>query len=244
MPEEARRARGGRGMRRDSRVAADDRRSIVLFASLVLLLVMNPLLENNRTGRGILVGILFFTLVASALELSGQKERWQWPVLLLLASSMVVTTVAYLSPGRTILILSWGLTAAFFGLVSSILFLHLGQPGVVNTGRLVVSASLYLLLAMFWFAVYTMLEIAQPGSFVQLGSAPGILPRSALMYLSLVTQTTLGYGDVLPTTSIARMLAALQSTAGVFYVAITVARLVSAYERGNRAEGRGKSSVP
>lgn len=231
-------------MRRDSRVAADDRRSIVLFASLVVLLVMNPLLENNQTGRGILVGILFLTLVASALELSAQKKRWRWPVLLLLVVCIAVNTAAYLAPQRGILILSWGLTAAFFGLVSAILFLHLGQPGAVTTGRLVVSASLYLLLAMFWFAVYTMLEIAHAGSFVQQGSAPGILPRSALMYLSLVTQTTLGYGDVLPTTSIARMLAALQSTAGVFYVAITVARLVTAYERGNRAEGHGKSSVP
>ncbi len=231
-------------MRRERSAAADDRRSIVLFASLVLLLVMNPLLENNQTGRGILVGILFLTLVASALELSAQKDRWRWPVLLLLGLSMAVSAVAYLVPERGILILSWGLTAAFFGLVSGVLFRHLGQAGPVTTGRLVVSASLYLLLAMFWFAVYSMLEVIHPGSFAQQPGAPGDLPRSALMYLSLVTQTTLGYGDVLPTTSIARMLAALQSTAGVFYVAITVTRLVTAYERGNRGEGRGKSSVP
>ncbi len=220
-------------MLRDRSVAADDRRSVVLFACLILLLVLNPLLENNQTGRGILAGFLFLTMVASALELSAQKERWQGPLWLLLGTSIVLTTIAYFNPGRALVLVSWGLTAAFLGLVSIILFLHLGQPGPVTTGRLVVSASIYLLLAMFWYAVYTMLEVAHPGSFAE-GGATGTLSRSALMYLSLVTQTTLGYGDVLPVTPTARMLAALQSTAGVFYVAITVARLVAAYDRSSR----------
>jgi voltage-gated potassium channel Kch len=50
-----------------------------------------------------------------------------------------------------------------------------------------------------------------------------------LLYLSLATLTTLGYGDIVPATPIARMVAALEAVAGVLYIAITVARLVAGY---------------
>jgi hypothetical protein len=42
-----------------------------------------------------------------------------------------------------------------------------------------------------------------------------------------VTLTTLGYGDVLPLNTRVRSLAVLEAVAGVFYVAVLVARLVS-----------------
>jgi len=43
--------------------------------------------------------------------------------------------------------------------------------------------------------------------------------------------TTLGYGDIVPMSPVARMFAALESATGVLYIAITVARLVAAYQR-------------
>lgn len=55
--------------------------------------------------------------------------------------------------------------------------------------------------------------------------------RSELLYFSLVTLSTIGYGDVVPVSGEARMLAALEGVTGVLYVAITVALLVSAYKQ-------------
>jgi hypothetical protein len=49
------------------------------------------------------------------------------------------------------------------------------------------------------------------------------------LYFSLVTLSTIGYGDVIPLDGEVRMLAALEGIAGVLYIAITVALLVSAY---------------
>jgi voltage-gated potassium channel Kch len=57
------------------------------------------------------------------------------------------------------------------------------------------------------------------------------VPRATLLYFSLVTLTTLGYGDLLPVTPFARIVAALEAVTGVLYIAITVARLVAAYQR-------------
>jgi len=58
--------------------------------------------------------------------------------------------------------------------------------------------------------------------------------RHSLLYLSLITLTTLGYGDIVPVTPPARLVAALEATTGVLYIAITVARLVSAYQKEDK----------
>ncbi len=48
-----------------------------------------------------------------------------------------------------------------------------------------------------------------------------------LVYFSFTTLTTLGYGDMAPTTPLTRALATLEALTGQFYVGIIVARLVS-----------------
>jgi hypothetical protein len=55
--------------------------------------------------------------------------------------------------------------------------------------------------------------------------------QSDLIYFSLVTLSTVGYGDIVPLTGEARMVAALEGVTGVLYIAITVAILVSGYRR-------------
>ena len=48
-----------------------------------------------------------------------------------------------------------------------------------------------------------------------------------MLYFSLATLTTTGYGDIAPLNPFARSLANLESVIGPFYLAITVARLVT-----------------
>ena len=55
--------------------------------------------------------------------------------------------------------------------------------------------------------------------------------RSLFLYFSMVTLTTLGYGDIVPLSPVARMVASLESAAGVLYIAITVARRVASYQK-------------
>jgi len=48
-----------------------------------------------------------------------------------------------------------------------------------------------------------------------------------MLYFSLTTLTTAGYGDITPVDPFARSLANLESVVGQFFIAITVARLVT-----------------
>ena len=47
------------------------------------------------------------------------------------------------------------------------------------------------------------------------------------MWLSFITLTTTGYGDVLPRSEMARSLAVIEAIVGVLYPAILISRLVS-----------------
>ena len=105
------------------------------------------------------------------------------------------------------------------------------RPGAITKGRLYSSVSLYLILAMLWSVVYGLTETLHPGSFLlTVGPRAGPIPRSFIIHMSLVTLTTLGTGDLVPASQLTRMLVAMESVTGVLYVAITIARLVSAYQ--------------
>jgi voltage-gated potassium channel Kch len=55
-----------------------------------------------------------------------------------------------------------------------------------------------------------------------------------MTYFSLVTLATVGYGDILPVTSTARMLAMIQAVTGQFYIAVVVAIFVGTYASQRR----------
>jgi Na+/H+-dicarboxylate symporter len=78
-----------------------------------------------------------------------------------------------------------------------------------------------------------------PGAFANLPSAvPGAGEFAAMLYFSLATLTTTGYGDIVPLNPFARSLASLESVIGPFYLAITVARLVTMELDDRRRSGQ------
>jgi hypothetical protein len=208
----------------------DDRYSLFLLLSLITFLLVSAFVkEHHVLGDSILVLSLYVTLVAGTLELS-QKENWRWPATLLASISTLTMLVHFFRPVYMIALANWLLLAMFLGFVSVALFSYIGLPGSVTRGRLYGLVNLYLLLGMFYFAIFSFLETAQPGSFSETGLLHSDrISQHSLLYLSLVTLTTLGYGDVVPVSHPARMVAALEAVTGVLYVAITVARLVAAY---------------
>ncbi|MGA8307580.1 MAG: potassium channel family protein [Candidatus Acidiferrales bacterium] len=212
----------------------DDRRSLYLLLSLLLIILLSPFLETHRAGEFFLLIALFATLIIAILELHG-KRTLRWLAIIVATPIVFIELIGVFYPSRSLLILDYALLAAFFGFSSVGLFAYLGKPGAISSGRIYASVSLYLMLATFWFALYNLMEAIYPASFVQTGApATARIPRAALLYFSLITLTTVGYGDIVPVTPAARVFAALEGAAGVLYIAITVARLVAAYQSAAR----------
>lgn len=215
---------------------AHDRHSLTLLISLLFFLVLGTFLEENWISQVFMFLSMYATLIVAILKLS-QKRAMPWPALLLTASSMLVTFVTIFRPVHTLRIANWLLLSAFFGYISVALFSFLQQSSAIIRAKLLASLSLYLILGMFYFAVFNLIQEVHPGSFVEVGPTPIAASRDSLFYFSLATLTTLAYGDVIPVSRPARIIAVLEAATGVFYVAIMVARLVAAYQK---ADGEGR----
>ena len=121
--------------------------------------------------------------------------------------------------------------AALFGFLLIAISFTLKQIAMetdISPNRLVGAICVYLLLGLIWAFAYTMLEMISPGSFGGFTPLQGRGWDSEWVYFSFVTMTTLGYGDILPISATARVLAYMQAVFGQLYVAILVAGLVSA----------------
>jgi hypothetical protein len=67
------------------------------------------------------------------------------------------------------------------------------------------------------------MEDTHPGSF-RLPEGGDL--DTQMLYSSMVTVTTVGYGDITPATSIAQITAALEAALGTLYIAILIGRIV------------------
>jgi voltage-gated potassium channel Kch len=87
------------------------------------------------------------------------------------------------------------------------------------------------------FALLNMLiERVFPGSFTNLIATTFTEQVPEFLYYSYATLNTLGYGDISPVGSLARIAAILESTIGVFYLAILVASLVTMHLKHRSSE--------
>jgi len=90
----------------------------------------------------------------------------------------------------------------------------------------------YVLGAIVFAAIYAGIERALPGAFSFGADTEETRDFGRLLYFSLVTITTLGYGDVTPVHAAAQMIVSLESVVGILYPAVVVARIVELATRG------------
>ena len=98
--------------------------------------------------------------------------------------------------------------------------------GRVDHNKIVGAVCIYLLMGLLWAFAYQIVEVFLPGSMNGLEQGQWQQNTDDLVYYSLVTLTTLGYGDITPEGPITRFLAYMQAVTGVFYMAILVASLI------------------
>jgi hypothetical protein len=202
----------------------------LLLLSLLLVILLNPVLDHGDWRRLVLGALIFIPVILATVRLSQIKVRIG-PAVLLMLGAGVFAVASNIFANPRLRGTHWGFLCAFFALTAATLFSHLQNSRSIGRADLYTAVSIYLLLAYAWAALYRAMDALYPGSF-QIGANPTDL-QSDLLYFSLVTLTTVGYGDVVPLSGEARMLAALEAVTGVLYIAITVAILVSAYRGGS-----------
>jgi Ion channel len=211
----------------------EKRRDLLLLLSLLLVILIHPVLDHGMIRRLVLMALTFVPLVLATIKMS-KRKGWVWPLAFLISGTVICGVGGTIFSNELLLVLQWILVTFAFGVSVIGLFSYLQEARTVTSGHLYTAASIYLLIGISWFTLYSAIEKVYPGSFLQTTTGSTNRPTD-LLYFSLVTLTTLGYGDILPGSGEVRILAALEAGVGVLYVAITVALLVSGYKQ--RAQG-------
>jgi len=89
------------------------------------------------------------------------------------------------------------------------------------------AACAYLLLSFAFAGAYEAVEAVSPGAISGVDPERGSSVFSQLSYFSLVTLTTLGYGDFSPVHPLCRSLAILESVIGTMFPALVIARIIA-----------------
>ena len=97
---------------------------------------------------------------------------------------------------------------------------------VITINQLVGASCIYLLLGIIWAILYSNLFFISPESFAGLSNENNKVHFPEFMYYSYVTLTTLGFGDIIPVSPVAKTLSFMQAIVGQLYLTIMVAGLV------------------
>ena len=202
------------------------RPDLLLFLSLLLAILLTPVLNHGNWSRLALAAVTFIPVVLSIVRLS-QIKGWVWPSVLLALGNVIFVVAGNTFLNRTLTGIRWIFLAAFFALTAVGLFSYLRNSRSVARAELYTAVNIYLLLGLLWAAIYLAIDAFSPGS-IRMGT-DATDHQTELLYFSLITLSTVGYGDIVPLSGPARILAALEGVTGVLYVAITVALLVSRF---------------
>ena len=214
------------------------------FALLLVLTVLTILLLGLVDLRGEDFGEALVTILAGATLVLGLRASNAPRGLVVAAAVLAVLTVAghlvflfvEAEPRFNVLGPGWFLLTVVTPLfVLARVFRHPRVTLETIFGVICV----YLLAAIAFAYLFIWISAGRPGDFF--GTSE---PTTAFMYFSLVTISTLGYGDLAPVQDFGRIVAGFEAVLGQVFLVTVVAYLVSLYSpRLRRSEPTGDPDV-
>jgi hypothetical protein len=204
-----------------------------LLATLVLLLVSLPLLQGTHAGV-VVLQILFSAVLIAGMYAASARRFLLLAAVVLAAPALLATWTR--GPGQHPAVMTTGLVTSIglLGLVGMVIISSTVRQPRVTRDTIYAALAVYLLIGIGFAFVYSLIALRSPEAFqgplsetmVAMESMTSPRQFTAVVYYSLVTLTTLGYGDILPVMAEARLVSSLEAVFGQFYVATVVGWLV------------------
>ena len=209
---------------------------IVLLLNILFLPALISFSHENLPNIGVILTSAAFTLLMLFAIVVTSPNRF-----------IIILAIAIILPNLILLWLRIGLDdtdwqfilqnildISFLGLVTILIIKYIFSTNRITFDYINAALCVYLILGLLWVSLYEIAEFIEPGSF--------LLPNDGLtntswnenhgdivvrkLYFSFVTLLTLGYGDIAPINSIARLLGIMEALVGQIFLVVLVARLV------------------
>jgi hypothetical protein len=211
-------------------------RNAALLLMLVILIIIAPNVPLDRSW--FVVEVIFDLILLSGVYSVGPTKH-RWPFVVLTAVTLAARWGELLSGVGGLDIGALVLTVIWLCYALSIIVTHLFQRRDVTIDTILGAIVTYLLAAVAFAMLFQIVELRNPGAFSGLSDAVhedrGELSNS-LMYYSLVCITTMGYGDIVPASNLARPLSVIEGVFGQLYLAVMIARLVGLHIAGESSK--------
>jgi hypothetical protein len=220
---------------------------LMFFATAVVYLFRDP--QHWLLG-GVSVALLFDLMLLSAVNAVCETRKTMILALSIAAPAALFMLISAVARTTPVLVINNVLSTAFITLVIILVLGYLFRTDHVDANMICASLCVYLLIGVAWSSLYSLCEVAYPSSFVYpyaeeyargsmtFGAEKSLIP----IYYSFVTLTTLGYGDMVPLSPPAKILAILEAIIGQFYLTVLVARLVGLHIARTTSRSRSESS--
>lgn len=188
----------------------------LLLVSVVFVLIV---LSIPSPPQWLELGTLLF-MVLAGLNTVRSRSRWFYLVCLMGTVSLFTSVV----PGAWHLqpFLARGVPQMLFILLlAASTFQSVTQQRPVTGELLYGLCALYLNFVLSFAISYSLIAHLLPNSFQ---TSNGPLDLASFVYFSMVTLTTIGYGDIVPVHPLARLLAGSEAIMGALFIALAVAR--------------------
>lgn len=208
----------------------DEGLTVLLGALLLMIFIVTPLIAADVfRGYAALVHDVWLalTLLSGVFAIGWRRKAAKVVVL------FAVLLFAYRAlgfggrEGAFGLIVDAALTIFLLSTLGMMVIWQIFREGPITRQRVQGSVVIHLLLGLIWAEAYTLAAHLDSDSFAGNLSGAGNALSARLTYFSFVTLTTVGYGDILPTSLVTRNLANIEGLIGQLYPAILIARLVS-----------------
>jgi voltage-gated potassium channel Kch len=199
------------------------RRYTILFVMLVVTMLAFPVISAFGWSGSLIESLLAASLLAAVMPVDAENTRGF--LLVAMVAMWLARPVTAWFGYRMLSAMTLGIWT-LIGLFAAAVALRFAMRGTkVDAEHLCAALSAYLLAGIYFGLLYWALEQIHPGTF----AASGDFSRSGAYYFSFVTLATIGYGDILPRTEVARGLAVVEGVGGQLFLAVLVARLLSLY---------------
>lgn len=200
-----------------------------LLATIVVMLGI-PAIITRTDGPIPSLELVSTAVLVAALFSLGRGVRLRLAGIGLALPALLANWLAWGMKSRTLDIVGDVLACVFFSLVTVAIFSSLLRSRRITLDTILGGICVYLLIGVVFMEAYSGLEKLAPGSLLEGGRpiahAVELARLPQLTYFSFVTLSTLGYGDIVPSSAAARRLAAAEAVLGQVYIAVFIARLV------------------
>jgi len=203
----------------------------LLLVILIFTVFILPVLIDYGRVQAIFVNTVFLFLFFTGIWSSKDRR------LIILTSSLFVAQLGLRILRFSDLPVEFYLEERFVGIANMIVFILLNikllfRDEEVNVYRIIGAINVYLLVAILGAFLLEIIQITAghsiSGDEVLTGQDKDFV---YYIYFSLVSLTTVGFGDFVPTHVMAKMLSVFLSTIGILYPAIVISKLVGSSKK-------------